>query len=203
MSEANQSLNTSSIINAILDNNVVIGGAGGLGGPGEDATGGAGGLAAGGGAYDNGLYNAASPPNPPATLTVTGDTLSGNQVSGGAGGIAGTATTVNGGNGGNGGDGGDGDGAGFFASNVNLTVINTTVGGQSAVDGNILAGGVAGRGGNAGTAGGTVTSSTGGNGGAGGSTFGATASTSVPRVSAVRATCSSTTPFSKTRRSSP
>jgi hypothetical protein len=161
------SVNTTTVTGTALDGNMVIGGNGGQGGQGEDGSGGSGGLTAGGG-----LYEASLNTGTPSTLTVTGDTMAANILTGGAGGIAGSGTTSNGGNGGAGGNGGSAQGGGLFSgANTTLTVTNSTFGGLSSdplhpdQNRNILAVGNGGRGGNAGTAGNTLTASNGGNGG--------------------------------------
>ena len=77
----------------------MTGGAGGAGGQGENATGGNAGVedltiglfisAAGGGLYNNSLDIT----HPVGSLTLTGDALAINTVTGGAGGVAGSGTT--------------------------------------------------------------------------------------------------------------
>ena len=169
-------INSSSISNVTLVDNIVAAGGGGGGGPGSSATtgsaaglfatGGDGGMAAGGSVYTSSLNTVTS-----SALTLTASVLAGNQLSAGNGSNGGTGTTPNGGPGGSGGNGGDALGGGIYnGDNTNLTAFDDTIGGLSAdplqpnINSNTLAAGSGGGGNNAGTPQG-VASADGGSGG--------------------------------------
>lgn len=135
----------------------------------------------GGAAYGGGLYVGGSG----WTVTLIGDTLSGNSAMGGSGGngAAGTnATTANtsGGNGGAGGEGGDaGGGAAYFSvsnnGNGRLTILNNLgapISDPSTMIDNTAQAGAGGNGGNGGNSTGTAIDSLGGGGGLGGTAEG-------------------------------
>ncbi len=166
-------INTTSLSNVLLENEVVTAGSGGNGGQGEDGNGGQGALAAGGGLYLGSLNTSAA-----SMTNLQGATLASNQVTAGHGGTAGSGTTPNGGAGGNGGGGGNAEGGGLFdGDNNQLTVYNTTIGGVSLAGtpptafSNTVIAGDGGNGGNAGTPAPAPTNN-GGNGGNGGTVLG-------------------------------
>jgi hypothetical protein len=180
---SNSAVNTTSISNATLANNILNAGFGADAGPGASATtgtaagqfatGGDGGDAQGGGLYNNSLNTTSA-----GTLSISGSTMSGNQLTAGNGALGATGTTSNGGPGGNGGNGGNAEGGGFFDGNsATLIVVNSTIGGlslssQSATaNSNSLIAGSGGAGSDGGTPKG-VSAADGGNGGNAGNTEG-------------------------------
>ena len=172
----NSSVNNIVVSSTTLDGNSATGGAGGTGGAGYKANGGQGGLAAGGGVYNNSTTNTTKA----TTLALSGVTIAGNMASAGAGGNAGSGTTANGGDGGNGGNAGNVLGGGLNSTDHTvLTVINSTIGGQSSdpnnpnINFNILVAATGGRGGDGGTAGNSLNFANGGNGGNGSTLEGA------------------------------
>ena len=132
-----------------FDSNSALGGNGGTGGVGTaggaggtGGTGGTGGYAYGGGLY---LYNEAN-------TAITNGSFTNNQAvsgNGGAGGAGGVGTTGAGGTGGQGGYANSAYGGGIYSDyhpNGALTMINTTLGVNTAQGGNAGAGGVGGHG---------------------------------------------------------
>ncbi len=180
---SNSAVNTTSISNATLANNILNAGFGADAGPGASATtgtaagqfatGGDGGDAQGGGLYNNSLNTTSA-----GTLSISGSTLSGNQLTAGNGALGATGTTSNGGPGGSGGNGGNAEGGGFFDGNsATLIVVNSTLGGLSlssqpaTANSNTLTAGSGGSGNDGGTPKG-VSAADGGNGGNAGNTEG-------------------------------
>ncbi|HEY7310781.1 MAG TPA: choice-of-anchor Q domain-containing protein [Gemmataceae bacterium] len=142
--------------NVTLDNNLfnANNALGGQGGPGGTAFGGggSGGIGGGGGSgAGGGLYVAAGAD----TLTLTNNTLSGNNAQGGQGGQGGFGDS--GAHAGGGGPGGSGTGGGLFVAGGTATLLNDTLSGNDA------RGGVGGTGGPAFS----TTGAPGGNGGSG------------------------------------
>ncbi|MCB9895769.1 MAG: hypothetical protein H6839_15085 [Planctomycetes bacterium] len=140
-----------------LDQNAAAGGVGGIGGAGgggiTGTSGRAGQVGANGGSAQGGAIFGAS-----GTVSITDSTISNCTADGGDGGSGGDGGTgVNGGNGGAGGLGGFGHSAGVFVQNASITILQSTLSGNSAQ------GGDGGDGGDGGTA-----IAVGGNGGVGG-----------------------------------
>jgi hypothetical protein len=156
---------TVAISDSILSKNSATGGQG-ANGTGPGANGSDGGTAYGGGLDVNGSG---------WTVTLTGDTLSGNILLGGNGGNGAavqnaTGTNASGGNGGNGGQGGfaTGGGAYFFVSKDgtgHLTILNDPTANHSEFLDNSIQSGAGGNGGDGGTSTGTANNANGGDGG--------------------------------------
>jgi uncharacterized repeat protein (TIGR01451 family) len=155
------------VSDSTLSGNEAVGGFGGNGGNGDAGSGSFGG-AGGVGGNSEGAGMAVELADGTLTLTLSGDTLNGNLVFGGAGGIGGYgASAAQAGNGGGGSDGGDAGGGGLYVNGGSVTLTNDTLSGNAVNGGN---GGLAGNGGEVHLSefAGNYAEGSGGNGGTGG-----------------------------------
>lgn len=136
---------TLNVIDLTLDQNSATGGDGGRGGDGGDGLNTADGITGRQGG-NGGSGQGATVFGGGGTISILSSTLSANTCAGGAGGDGGTGSDAGGipGNGGQGGFGGNAHAAGIFVQNAGVTVINSTI------SGNTTSGGAGGNGGDGG-----------------------------------------------------